>query len=342
MTLTVRQRARTVSAATLVLVGAAFALNGAALARPGQAQAISDSSAPAAGRPVVILVHGRGQLMGDTAAVRAEWSQVLLSGASRLASPAVLGDEDVRVAWYADALDPLAPVVCDAAPSSGATGNGARRDDEQLRAFFAAAGAGITAALDMIDGPARLEARALAGDLLFLGDPVRRCAAESRLESALSLAARQKRPVILVAHSFGSLIAYGYLQSASSSDSAAFDIHRFVTLGSLLGAPGARQLFLGDHEARASLPSGVRAWTNIVDVRDGLAHPILFDGDSTTARVDNVTTTPGSPGEDPHHVLRYLADPVTARVVLGAWCDAFEIESGQRLPAGCHALADSR
>jgi hypothetical protein len=326
----------------LALIGGVFVLSGAALAAPAETAAQFTSSAPDTGRPVIILVHGRGQIPGDSVAARAEWSRALQRGAAKVGSDSLLRDNDAWVAWYADALDPLAPATCNAKPASATSTSESQSDDEQLREFFAAAGAGITAALDMIDGYAREEARALAGDLLFLGDPVRRCAAESQLENALTRAAEQNRPVILVAHSFGSLLAYRFLQSTSAIDSGAVDIHQFVTIGSLLGAPGARQLFLGDHDARASLPPGVRAWTNVVDVRDALAHPIVFDQDSATARVGNVFTSPGAPNSDPHSVTRYLTDPATARVVLGAWCEAFEVAGSAESPAGCRSLAVAR
>ncbi len=337
-----RNTIRGISATMLALILGVFVLNGAAVAAPSQAGASLTSSAPDTGRPVIILVHGRGQILGDSVAARAEWSRALKRGAAKIGSDSMLGEDDAWVAWYADALDPLAPATCNAKTASATSSSEPQSDDEELREFFAAAGAGITAALDMIDGYAREEARALAGDLLFLGDPVRRCAAESQLENALSRAAQQKRPVILVAHSFGSLLAYGYLQSASDIDSAAVEIHQFVTIGSLLGAPGARQLFLGDHNARASLPPGVRAWTNVVDVRDALAHPIVFALDSSTARVGNVFTSPGAPNSDPHSVTRYLTDSATARVVLGAWCEAFGTAGSADSPAGCQTFADKR
>ncbi len=326
----------------LALIGGVFVLSEAAVAAPGETAAQFTSSAPDTGRPVIILVHGRGQIPGDSAAALAEWNRALQRGASKIGSNSVLGENDGWVAWYADALDPLAPAICKARPASATNSIERQSDDAQLREFFAAAGAGITAALDMIDGYAREEARALAGDLLFLGDPLRRCAAETRLDNALARAAQQKRPVILVAHSFGSLLAYGYLQSSPVIDSTAVDIHQFITIGSLLGAPGARQLFLGDHDARASLPPGVRAWTNVVDVRDALAHPIVFDQDSATARVGNVFTAPGAPNSDPHSVTRYLTDPATARVVLGAWCEAFGTAGNGNPPAACGSLANIR
>src|SRR5690606_8098066 len=113
---------------------------------------------------------------------------------SELAGTAVLRDDDVWVAWYADALDPLSSAVCTEVTASGgsASATGAQNEDADLREFFAAAGAGITAVLDLFDGYARDEARAIAGDLLFLGDPVRKCAAETQLWNALVRAAAER------------------------------------------------------------------------------------------------------------------------------------------------------
>jgi alpha-beta hydrolase superfamily lysophospholipase len=320
-------RIRGILTSTVVIAGA-LALTGLGPPSDGVSLAHFAPVAADTGRPVVILVHGRGQLLGDSAAVHAQWSRVLQSGASKLAGASLLRDEDVWLAWYADALDPLAPPACSSQPGSDSGQTPAEHDADGTQALFAAMGESLVAALDLFDGYARDEARAIAGDLLFLGDPQRRCAAETQLEAALARAAREKRPVILVAHSFGSLLAYGYLHSASPDDSAAIDVRRFVTIGSLLGAPGARELLLGDREPRASLPPGVQAWTNIVEPEDALAYPIAFSGDTAASRLENLTTTPGTPGADPHDVVRYLRDPVTVRVVTGAWCEAFETASG--------------
>ena len=325
------------AAPTLVMV---FGLT---LAGTPPASAVAESahgtSASDSGRPVVIFVHGRGQLPGDSAAVRAEWSRVLRSGASALAGAPVLRDEDMWLAWYADALDPLSPPVCASHRQAGADPAATEQGGDGLRPVFTAVGEGLVALLDVFDGYAREEARALAGDLLFLGDAVRRCAGETRLEDALARAARERRPVILVAHSFGSLLSYGYLRSLSSGGASRFEIRRFVTIGSLLGAPGARELLLGDTVATAVLPPAVRAWTNIVDVRDALAYSIEFGNDADSSRVENLTTTAGATGADAHDVLRYLRDPVTVRSVASAWCQSFQGGAGQRAPEGCSVIA---
>jgi hypothetical protein len=291
------------------------------------------------GRPVVILVHGRGQLPGDSALVRSEWSRVLRTATAELAGVELLREGDVWLAWYADALDPLAPAACAEARDSLSNAGRGAAEDQSLRAVFAAVGEGLSGALDLFDGYARDEVRALAGDLLFLGDPVRRCSAERELAGALARAAEQGRPVILVAHSFGSLLSYGYLMRQARDEPTVAGVERFVTVGSLLGAPGARRLLLADTASLPAVPAGVGGWTNIVDARDALAYPIEFGGDTVGGRAQNLTTTPGVPGADPHYVLRYLRDPVTVRTVARAWCEAYEAGRGRGEPVACAAMA---
>jgi alpha-beta hydrolase superfamily lysophospholipase len=330
----------------LLAFTALIALTGAGVARDVAAPGEHADSVAGDRRPVVIIVHGRGELPGDSAAALATWRRALKSGIATLAGDSLLRDDDIRTAWYADALDPLAPAVCDAASRATSSDSARRSGDEGLRAFFAAVGEGLTATLDMLDGYARDEARALAGDFLFIGNPVRRCAAETQLARALASAKRDSRPVILVAHSFGSLLSYGYLRSPQPDDSSRTTVRHFVTIGSLLGAPGVRTMLLGDTASRATRPMVVERWTNIVDPRDALAYPITFalGADSSAARpTENLTTGAHAPNEDAHYIGRYLRDPVTVRSVAGAWCRALgERALPERMPESCRTFAGGR
>ena len=67
------------------------------MSRPARAQR---------GRPVVLLVHGRGLQGQDSAALHSQWFDALRSGASTVVPDAPIQRADVRVVWYADALDP--------------------------------------------------------------------------------------------------------------------------------------------------------------------------------------------------------------------------------------------
>jgi len=69
------------------------------------------------GRPVVLLVHGRGMLTHDTAVTRKMWLTALTSGGKTITALPLLSDRDVRVVWYADVLDPRSSAGCDYAAS---------------------------------------------------------------------------------------------------------------------------------------------------------------------------------------------------------------------------------
>jgi hypothetical protein len=291
-----------------------------------------------AGRPLIVLVHGRGVLLRDTTSARVAWQRALEAGASTLVQGKLLHEDDVRVAWYAGALDPRAALTCSAPHASPAATSTTEADSAaaSLRNFFALAGAGLNAFLEIAGEQEQGELRAIAGDMLFIGDPLRRCSAEDRLADVLALAAEERRPVILLAHSFGSLLSYGYLHSTRAMEQGHV-IHRYITVGSLLGAPGAREIVLGDRRERVQLPPGAGGWTNVRDVRDGLAYAIPVSPGDSTRRVTDLTTAPDSRVADPHDILHYLRDPVTARVVMSAWCEAFGNAGGASATRGVRA-----
>jgi hypothetical protein len=233
----------------------------------------------------------------------------------------MLGDGDVRVVWYADLLGTRREPTCDDAAGSP----DAPVSPLNTLALFAgalldvaSASAGDTAAA------AGAELRGLVGDLRFFGDRGTRCAAERRVGSALARAAAEGRPVVLVAHSLGGLVAWGHLRARGAS--AAPAVHRFVTLGSPVGSADVRRLVFGDATPSLTLPAAVRSWVNVRAPGDPFAARLLGDGPGDggagigDARIADALAE--RPGADPHGLTGYLRDPATARAVLGAWCDA--------------------
>src|SRR5258708_2892961 len=57
------------------------------------------------GRPIVLLVHGRGYLTRDSAAFRRESLSALRESAFRATGDSLLADSDLRLVWYADLMD---------------------------------------------------------------------------------------------------------------------------------------------------------------------------------------------------------------------------------------------
>src|SRR5690242_14020475 len=65
------------------------------------------------GRPVILLVHGRGLVDRDSAATRKLWLDGLMSGFATITRDPAVTERDVRVVWYADVLDPRSNAGCD-------------------------------------------------------------------------------------------------------------------------------------------------------------------------------------------------------------------------------------
>src|ERR1051325_10072256 len=110
---------------------AAFATSLALLSSP--------ASPRAAGRPVILIVHGRGMLERDTASLRAHWQRALESGGRGYTRAPLLADDDVRLVWYADALDPRSSAGGDFAPSDPRRAS-RQGPNAELRGFASAGG----------------------------------------------------------------------------------------------------------------------------------------------------------------------------------------------------------
>ncbi|MBC7673734.1 MAG: hypothetical protein H7247_15045 [Polaromonas sp.] len=290
-----------------------------------------------AGRPVILIVHGRGFLSRDSAAFRRKALHALREGAFRASGDSLLDDDDVRLVWYADLMaarrGARSVMLCDGPADTADVG---------LSPGFLLRSLALVAS-ELVDAGATDsvadDARDLAGDLRFVGDPSMRCDAEGRVANALSRAHREGRPVILVAHSLGAFVTWGYLRHPSFLDERdVVEIQRLVTVGSLVGNAELRELLFSD-TAAVSLPRGVRSWINAVNADDPFAWRLTAtDATSGQARalrgIDDVVT--GSADEPAHDLRGYLRDAGTARAIVGAWCDAAD---ARRRFAGCLALA---
>jgi pimeloyl-ACP methyl ester carboxylesterase len=277
------------------------------------------------GRPVVLLVHGRGLLDRDTAATRKMWFDAISSGAGRVDGQRLYSDRDLRVVWYADVLDPRSPSGCDY-KSSDARARRANSDPE-LRQVVSTAGSILGAITALVDDSGAVgQLRALSADAAFLTDMRKRCAAEQRLGDALDQARKEGRPVILVAHSLGAVVAYDYLSTRADTGL----VERLVTIGSLVGSPDLRRLLIGGDEADTlTRPPSVKSWINIRNDNDWFAAPITVGKDVVTAAPS------GEP--DPHEMVGYLRGSATNVEVAADWCAAF----ASKAPAACASVRRS-
>jgi hypothetical protein len=122
------------------------------------------------GRPVILLVHGRGMADRDTSATRKFWLGALISGIKTVARDSLVAERDVRIVWYADVLDPRSTAGCDYDRNDPR----ARREateDPQLKSLVSLAGDFLGALTGMVaDTEATSQLRGLAADASFLSD----------------------------------------------------------------------------------------------------------------------------------------------------------------------------
>ena len=288
-------------------------------------------------RPVILVVHGRGFLTRDSASFRRTALHALREGAYRATGDSLLHDDDVRLVWYADVMSAhrgaRSVTVCEDATDTS---------DAGLSPGFFLRSLALVAS-DLVDAGATDsvgdDARDVAGDLRFLGDASRRCDAEGRVADAVARAHRDGRPVILVAHSLGAFVTWGYLHHRSLSEARDdVEIQRLVTVGSPVGNGELRNLLFGD-TAAISLPRGVRSWINAVNPDDPLAARLVAADTSSGLRaVRGISDVETSSADESAHDLRgYLRDAGAARAIVGAWCDASTLR--HRI-AGCGRLAN--
>ncbi len=146
-----------------------------------------------------------------------------------------------------------------------------------------------------------------------------RASIRKRLVGQLQLP--KDRPVTIVAHSQGSIIAYEVL-SAIAADQLALDV--LVTIGSPLGIREVQDFL--EPDAR-EIPTLVTRWANFADPLDpvaldnGLASDFSARPPATTEIQDQVVVNSATRrlvGFNPHSAVGYLAHPNVRRVVADA------------------------
>ncbi len=285
---------------------------------------LASGEAPARGRPLVLLVHGRGMLGQDSAATSRFWFDALTAGGRTLTSRPLFSGSDFRVVWYADVLDPRSSDACDYAATDRRSRR-AQAEDPTVRDLVGAVGMALGALTSAVDDTAAsLGLRSLAADASFLSDVRKRCAAEARLDRELDRARSEGRPIILVAHSLGSIVAYDLLSSRFETGL----VRRFVTMGSPIGSADLRRLLIGgDSTDTLAVPRTVDEWVNVRNDGDVFATSLPLGR--------NVVETPPPDEPDPHEMVGYLRSSTAAREILGAWCAAFSTDR----PPGCKDIA---
>ena len=150
------------------------------------------------------------------------------------------------------------------------------------------------------------------------------------LKIPLRAAAESGRPVLLIAPSLGSVIAWDTMWQLSHRDDEEVELDTLLTMGSPLGQRFVQRRLEGFHERGENrFPKGIRRWINLSAFGDltavdprladdfaamrklGLVDSIDDHGIFNYFRLDGVLNVPAEYG--------YLANPVTAGIVADWW-----------------------
>jgi hypothetical protein len=150
------------------------------------------------------------------------------------------------------------------------------------------------------------------------------------LKASLREARDAQRPILLIAHSMGSVIAYEALWQMSRANREAIQVDLFLTLGSPLGQRYIQKCLKGrDAIGNVRYPNNIRRWVNLTSVGDLTAiNPILQKGFAEMLQAGLVESIDDRSiynwfrlnGElNTHSEYGYLISPETATVVTEWW-----------------------
>ena len=150
------------------------------------------------------------------------------------------------------------------------------------------------------------------------------------LKLPMRAAAEMDRPILLLAHSMGSVIAYDSLWEMSHDGRDDLTLDLLVTMGSPLGQTYVQRRLLGNSESGAKrYPSNISRWVNLAAVGDMTAvDPVLADdfagmlklglvGSIEDIEIFNAFRLDGVLNE--HAEYGYLINKVTAKLIADWW-----------------------
>jgi len=179
---------------------------------------------------------------------------------------------------------------------------------------------------------------------LYITQERYQCATDRRVAGALLSAKRDGRPVILVAHSMGTLVAFNLLvqddQVARRKGRAPdYDVAAFVSVGSQLGIQPLVEDLIGRSVTPFPSPHSVKTWRNLRGDVDWVA-PLAILGTYDVRHMSPAYTDYQirTASRNPHDISEYLRHPATARTIVAAWCRAASPPAA--VPPGCNAIAD--
>ena len=273
----------------------------------------------AAIRPAIVLVHGRDQPVGKRADVERGWRSAVAEGITRSRLKTSIRADDVHFVWYADIL--AGSQACDFGTGLGEVVNRAPGYElwDKVRDTL------VAAARQLPNGTQRRILQLRMQDVgRYLGNGSLACGVDNSFKATVTAAGRDRfgktRPVIIVAHSLGSMITYKNLRNALSDFTSPIYL---ITVGAMIGDAGVQHALLGavsDYPAPVPLP--VTWWRNIINDGDFLAFKTegAFFSSNAAKRPTDEWIRLGN--VDRHSATDYLGSPLFGQRIVEAWCRA--------------------
>ncbi|MEO1246607.1 MAG: hypothetical protein AAFX56_13090 [Pseudomonadota bacterium] len=149
------------------------------------------------------------------------------------------------------------------------------------------------------------------------------------LRSRLTAAADDKRPVLLIGHSMGSVICWDTLWESERSGRASAPVALFMTMGSPLGQRYVQQRLLSSKERDVTrFPRAIERWVNLAATGDMTSLDQRLQNDFARRFPEEKLRIEDYPlvnafrldgALNPHAEYGYLASPVAARIVVEWW-----------------------
>jgi hypothetical protein len=302
------------------------------------------------GRPVVIFIHGRDQAFRDEASLRSAWIGAFQTGTHKIHAENLVSLGDIRFVYYGDVYSPdfTPSPQCIRAQSRGGQDAGISSELDSLwetaspvrGSLFDEVVKSVGQRLIESSPPIRQAVLSRLDDTrAYLEKRAQYCDTNLDLYTALNEARSAGRPIVLVAHSMGGLIAYTLLWSLDAASTQPFEIHRLVTVGSQLGLQPIVPYLIGQG-ARPPyvLPRSIHSWVNAEGRDDYLAWPVR--GKFALRGTPLIEIEPRTEPGEPHGITGYLIHPWVATAIVRGWCTGFRPPA--RAPAACAGIQDVR
>ena len=277
--------------------------------------------------PAIVLVHGRDQPAEQREAIEKAWRDAVVKDLERSSVFTTQAPADIRMFWYANLL--AGEDSCRYA--TGVRELAARAPGWQL--WKGIRDRLVSAAGQLPSGIQRslLEQR-MQDVTTYLSSGAIACSVDNKFAETLQSAAEdprrpgKHRPLIVIAHSLGSMVVYKNLINRPPPDTPVY----LLTIGSMLADPGVQRTLLGTiAEFPAPVPLPVRWWRNFVNKGDFLAFDASKAFTSSEATKKPVDEPVDLDGTDRHSAVRYISGAVFIRRLTEAVCLASEKSCGK-------------